>query len=418
MSKAIVIEHYAQPRDQGGGTRHVDLFDRLQGWETTFVASNVSHYTQKPYTTSDPRFVLVPIPTYSGNGVMRMLGWGVFAAEATVASLTKPADVVYGSSPQLLAAAAALLVARLKGASFVMEVRDLWPESIVAMGHLREGSLVHRILMGLEGTLYRGADRIVVVTPGWEDHFEAFGVDRSRVVAISNGTEAADFVVSDDRDTLRREYGISGYTAVYAGAHGPANRVDLTLDAAEALPDVNFLMIGSGSEKQWAIDEAGRRGLANVEFRDPIPKAELPRLLRACDVGLHVIAPLKVLDKGMSPNKLFDYLAAGLPVVSNAAHPLRRVAADGEVGAMVGPEELVEGITRVRDADEATRQAWADNAVALLDRFSRTSAAASLQETLEAAAAMPRRRSWLKIGAVAGAALGAVALLRRGGRRR
>mgnify|MGYP003453375579 FL=1 len=94
MSKAIVIEHYAQPRDQGGGTRHVDLFDRLQGWETTFVASNVSHYTQKPYTTSDPRFVLVPIPTYSGNGVMRMLGWGDFAAEATVASLTKPADVV------------------------------------------------------------------------------------------------------------------------------------------------------------------------------------------------------------------------------------------------------------------------------------------------------------------------------------
>ncbi|MBB1514780.1 glycosyltransferase family 4 protein [Tessaracoccus sp. MC1679] len=404
MKRVIVVEQYSQPRDQGGGTRHVDLFDRVEGWEASFIASNVSHYTGKPYTTTDRRFILVPIPVYSGNGVMRMLGWGIFAAQATVVGCTRPADAVYGSSPQLLSALAGLLIARLKGVPFVMEVRDLWPESIVAMGHLEEGSVVHRMLVALEGYLYRGASRIVVVTPGWEDHFEAFGVDRSRVIAVPNGTEASDFEVTQSRDELRRRYGISGYTAVYAGAHGPANRVDLTMDAAEALPDVNFLMIGSGARKQWAIDEARRRGLGNIEFRDPIPKSELPGLLRACDVGLHVIAPLKVLDKGMSPNKLFDYLAAGLPVVSNARYPLRRVAADGEVGAMVGPEELVEGITRVRSADEATRVRWAGNAAALLDRFSRTNAAKSLGEALDAAVAKsPRRRGALPfVGAVLG----------------
>lgn len=411
--RVIVIEQYSQPRDQGGGTRHVDLFDRLDGWDTTFVASNVSHYTGKAYSTSDQRFVLVPIPTYSGNGAMRMIGWGIFAVEAIASTLTKPAEVVYGSSPQLLAALAGLVVARLKGVPFVMEVRDLWPESIVAMGHLREGSFVHRMLVALEGALYRGAEKIVVVTPGWEDHFAEFGVDPANVVAISNGTEAADFDVLEDREELRREYGIDGYTAVYAGAHGPANRVDLTLDAAERLRDVSFLMIGSGAKKQWAIDEARKRGLSNVEFRDPIPKAELPRLLKACDVGLHVIAPLKVLEKGMSPNKLFDYLAAGLPVVSNAAYPLRRVAVDGEVGAMVGPEGLVQGIERVRAADDETRAQWAVNAGLLLDRFSRTRAAETLQSTLEKATQAPKRPGWLKVGAVAAGVAGAALLLWR-----
>lgn len=417
MKKVIVIEQYSQPRDQGGGTRHADLFDRLAGWETTIIASNVSHYTGKPYRTSDDRFVLLPIPTYSGNGAMRMVGWCIFGAEAVVAAARRPADLIYGSSPQLLSALAGLVVARLKGVPFVMEVRDLWPESIVAMGHLREGSAVHRILVTLEAMLYRGAERIVVVTPGWEDHLAAFGVDPAHVVAISNGTEASDFYVAEDREVLRERYGITGYTAVYAGAHGPANRVDLTLDAAEALPEVNFLMIGSGSKKDWAIEEAAKRGLTNVEFRDPIPKAELPALLKACDVGLHVIAPLKVLDAGMSPNKLFDYLAAGLPVVSNAAYPLRRVAADDVVGAMVGPEELVAGIRRVRDADAATRQRWAANTEELLQRFSRTTASETLEKTLDEAAAEPRRRSWLKVGGVAVAVVVGWRLMRSAMRR-
>lgn len=394
MSKrrALVINQYAFPREYGGITRNFDMFSRLEKWGFGIISSSRHHYTGEQMTSVDERFTLVPVPAYEGNGKMRVVGWGVFAAEAFAAGLTGRlrgrgrTDLVFASSPQLLAAVSGMCLAKVLRKPFVMEVRDLWPESLVSGGALNEGSLVHRILVGVEKTLYASAHQIVVVTAGWEDHFRDLGINPDKLNVVANGADLAEFEVPETKEQLREQYGIEGFTAVFSGNHSTYVGLDLIVDAAQQLPDVNFLLIGSGSRKAWAVEEVARLALDNVRFHDQVPKDELVKLLKACDAGLHTVSPQSVFDKGMSPNKLYDYMASGLMVVSNAKEPIRDVITDDEVGAVVNPTELVEGIKRVRDADEGTRARWRDRARELMaDRFSLQASARKLEAALDKA---------------------------------
>lgn len=382
--RVSVINHYAFPPGSGGITRNFDMFSRLAHWEPHFYAADINHTSGQRMTVNDPRYTLVPIPQYSGNGVMRVLGWVAFAAGAGARALVRPADVIFASSPQILAPAAAMLVAKLRRRPFVVEIRDLWPDSLVSGGALREGSLAHRALVALERTIYANARQIIVVSSGWEDHFHGLGINTDKLTVVPNGADLAEYEVPESKEQLRRQYGISGFTAVFSGTHASYVGLDLIVDAAEKLPDVNFLLVGDGNHKQWAVDEVAARGLGNVAFHDQVPKSELVRILKACDVGLHTVTPQKVFNKGMSPNKLYDYMAAGLAVVSNAKVPLRDVIVDDEVGAVVEPYDLVEGISRVRDADHATMDRWHQRAHELMTtRFSLQASVDTLEAVLD-----------------------------------
>lgn len=384
--RVLVINQYAFPREYGGITRNFDMFTRLKKWAPAIVATSRHHLTGETMTAVDDRFTLLPVPAYSGNGAARLIGWGVFAAEAFGVGLAKRPKLVFGSSPQLLAAVSAGLVSWLSRVPFVLEVRDLWPESLVAGGALERGSSVHKILVEVERRLYAHADQIVVVTKGWEDHFAALGIDVSKVNVISNGADLAEFEVPETKEQLREEFGFTRFTCIFSGSHSPYVGLDLIVDAAEQLPDVDFVLIGSGSGKQAAVDAVQAKGLTNVRFLDQMPKDRMVRVLRAGDAGLHTVSPQSVFDKGMSPNKLFDYMAAGLTVVSNAKVPLREVISDDEVGAVVDPDDLVAGITRVHDADEATHQRWRARARQLMEeRFSLQAAADKLEAVLDKA---------------------------------
>jgi len=290
---------------------------------------------------------------------------------------------VYGSSPHLLAPLAGLAAARLRRVPFVLEIRDLWPESIVAAGRMTRGSLVFRAMSALEKLLVTSADRIVVVTPGWEEHFAELGTPASRLAVISNGTEPGDFEVTEAREDLRLTHGISGFTAVFAGAHGPKDGLELILDAAAQLPEINFLFVGAGPSKTQAAARAQRQNLRNVEFRSPVPKRDLAGLLRACDVGVHAVTPMTVFEKGMSPNKLFDYMASGIPLVSNAEKGLRNVIVDDECGRVAGPESLEECLRDVFAATAEQRARWGDRGREIVtERFSRSAAAQELAAVL------------------------------------
>lgn len=381
--RVLVINQYAFPREYGGITRNFDMFSRLRNWKFRIMATSRNHYSGEVMSASDPRFTLIDIPAYEGNGFKRMLGWVVFATKTTLKGLTTRADVYFGSSPHLLAPLSALVVAKLRRRPFVLEVRDLWPESLVTAGGLRRGSAVHKVLVWLERLLYRQASQIVVVTTGWEDHFESLGISTQKVTAINNGADLADFEVAQTKEELRARYGISGFTAIFAGNHSPYVGIDLIVEAAQKLPEVNFLLVGDGSRKAWAIEEAARLGLTNITFHDPVGKHELPSLLKACDVGLHTISPQSVFDKGMSPNKLFDYLSGGLPCVSNARVPLSSVISDGQVGAVVEPDELAKGISQVKEADETTRSRWiAEGRRLMSERYSLQGSADRLEQVL------------------------------------
>jgi glycosyltransferase involved in cell wall biosynthesis len=380
----LVLNQFAMPRTEWGLTRNAELFGRVSGWETTIVSANRDHYSQDTFTTSDPLFRLVTVPPYRGAGLARMGGWAIFATKSVLIGLTqRHLDLVYASTPHLLAPVAGWLLSRIRHVPLIVEVRDLWPESIVASGHLRMGSRLHGTLVSLEKFLYHQAKQVVVVTHGWESHFAALSVDPTKVHVLPNGAEPSDFAISSPRSELRQRHSVSGFTAIYAGAHGQANGLDQILDAAMQLPDVNFLLVGAGADKNRLVARAHDEQISNVEFRNPVPKTQLGDLLGACDVGLHVLAPWDLLAQGLSPNKLFDYMAAGLPVVSNCAHGLRDVVLDGECGRLGASNGLASCVADVQAASPGQRDEWSRRGKQLVDeRFSLTAASMRLTQLL------------------------------------
>ncbi|MFF5322635.1 glycosyltransferase family 4 protein [Janibacter hoylei] len=363
--RVLVLNHFAAPRGEAGGTRHVELFSRLEGWEHLIVASNLNPQTGRRVGDSDG-FVTVPVMGYSSNGISRILNWVSYAVMATLRGLrVGRVDVVYGSSPHLLAALAAWVLSVLKRAPFVLEVRDLWPKVLVDMNHMSESAPIYRALTVLEEFLYARAKTIVIMAEGSRTELVARGVDESKIVYIPNGADPEDFEPSAPRDELRARYGFDKVTAVYAGAHGPANGLDLLLDGAEATPDVDVVLVGGGVLKDSLRANSEDRGLDNVRFMDPIPKDEIPDLLAAADIGLHVLADVPLFRSAVSPNKVFDYMAAGLPTLTNCPGLITDLVNDAGAGLTVAPAALGDGLTalaamttQAREAMGHTAQSW------------------------------------------------------------
>jgi glycosyltransferase involved in cell wall biosynthesis len=397
--RVLVLNHYAKPLSHAGGTRHVELFGRLRGWEWSIITADLDHASKKRMLADDPHFRAVPVTSYTRNDHRRVLSWVSYARNAFLTALRQPRpDVVFASSPHILAPVAGWAVARLRRARFVLEIRDLWPESMVSTGHVKAGSVVHRALRGLELWLYRRADRIVVVAHGWHSYFAALGF-AEKLEWVSNSAEPADFVTRPDRyRPLRERIPVTGRLIVYAGAHGPANGLDELIDAAAALPEHTFALIGDGIEKRRLADRVRVEGLGNVHFLDPIPKRELAGILGGADIGVHLLADAPVFRLGASPNKVYDYLAAGLAVATNCPDEPQEIVQGCDAGAAVQPGELAAGLRKLADLDDATLIAMGERGRRhIQEHRSRTVMAARLQHLLDdvagpAAPAAPRNR--------------------------
>ncbi|MGC5629537.1 glycosyltransferase family 4 protein [Georgenia sp. Z1344] len=379
----VVINQYAMPAGVGAGSRHADLFGGLTTWSPVIITSDRTHQTQELVPDADG-FILLRLPKYNSNGIRRVFGFVVYGFKSALTAFRLNPDVVYASTPHLLSALSGLAVSKLRRVPFVLEVRDLWPASIVDAGVIREGGLLEIVLSWLERVLARSADSIVVVTPGWEEHYGAMGIESSRIVVVPNSADLA---------RLRREPKVEvgvwrseRFKVVYAGSHGPKNGIDYIIDAAAKLPEVDFLLIGGGASKGAAVQRVERERLRNVEFRAPVPKDDLADVLADCDAGIFSISPYPVFRLGMSPNKVFDYLGAGLPVVSNAKVPLRHVMADNECGRLGDIDELTECIEAVRAATVEQRAEWVERGRGLVEsRFSRSAGIRALESVLDRA---------------------------------
>ncbi|MEX5710338.1 glycosyltransferase family 4 protein [Parafrankia sp. FMc6] len=390
MKHLLVYNHFAALRGAPGGTRHVELVERLTGWRTTIVAANRNYFTRGVLRSSSADYRTVWTAPYTGNGVMRILNWITYAVGAFVVGLrgARP-DVVYGSSPHLLAGLTGWAVARIRGAAFVLEVRDLWPRVLVDMGQVREGSMSHRLLRAVETFLYRHADSVVVMADGVRRVLETEEcVPPERIVSIPNGADPADFDPPMVREKLRRELGLSGFVVAYTGAHGPANGLDLVLDAAEKIadefPEVRFLLVGDGAVKPMLVEAVRERRLDNVIFRDAIAKDRMPALLGAVDVGLHVLVDVPLFRYGVSPNKLFDYMAAGLPVITNTPGEVSALVEAAGAGVCCAPDGIADAVREVVAAGPERRADWGAAGRDYMSRNrSRTALGGRLQDLLD-----------------------------------
>jgi glycosyltransferase involved in cell wall biosynthesis len=320
----------------GGGTRHFEMGRELirRGWSVTIAASDF-HLHGRTYTRRlteadrAPRIEVIDGVTfawlwaapYEKNDSRRVWNWLSFGRSLAqwMRGAERP-DIIVGSTPHLFAPLAAWRAARRHGVPFVLEVRDLWPESL-AVGGVRRGPSYWALHL-LARFLYRVADRIIVLAAGVGEFLTRAGVPPHRIVLAPNGVDVA-------------AYGGSVRTAgpsvrlAYAGAHGPANGLEAVLDAAallQAEPRVAFDLVGDGPSKRALVERARARGLTNVSFHEPISKRAMPAFLGARDAGLMVLKDVPLFAFGVSPNKLFDYWGASLPVICNVP---------GEVADMV-----------------------------------------------------------------------------------
>lgn len=337
MKQVWILNHYAQEPGGPGGTRHFHLAEQLLscGWQATVLAASVEHQSGhqrlKPSETqrcdhfNGIPFLWVRTPKYDGNGGGRMLNmlaytWRVLLKKTT-RELQKP-DIVIGSSVHPFAGVAGALLARRFKVPFVFEVRDLWPQTLVDMRRLREGSLVTWALRKLERWLYRRAARTVVLLPRAWEYIVPLGIPRDRVVWLPNGVDLSLF----PRSPLPNRDASEPFTLMYFGGHGQANGLDNVLAAMKivqerelALPqgrNVRLRMIGDGPLKLTLMEQARQLGLNNVSFEHPVPKSRIPALAAQADAFVVAVLDLPNLYRfGISLNKLFDYLAAGRPVL-------------------------------------------------------------------------------------------------------
>jgi len=348
-----MVNHYAVSPSQSGGTRHFTLGRELvrRGHDVTIVASNFDYQTagdrlppgevQGVETVEGVRFLWLRTPPYRGNTIGRLRNMLAFAARVRggrpMAGLGRP-DVVLGSSPHPFAALAAQSLARRHRVPFVLEVRDLWPQSLVDLGNISTYHPFILLLSAVERRLYRGADRIVSLLPNAAPHMVARGASAERIAIVPNGVDLSS--VGDPEPPGPSEL----FTVAYAGAHGVANDLGTVLEAAALLrgrPDaghIRFRLIGDGPLKPALKAEAAARGLANVAFDDALPKDMIHAWLQRADAFLMPLKDSPTFRWGVSPNKLFDYLASARPVVY-AVNSSNNPVADAGAGVVVPPSD-------------------------------------------------------------------------------
>lgn len=243
-----------------------------------------------------------------------------FALRSTAIALKGDHDLIFATTTPLTAGIPAIIAKWLRRKPYVFEVRDLWPELPRAMGVITNPVML-ALLSLLEWLSYRNAARCVALSPGIAEGIAARGVAPERIALVPNGCDLDIFAAGAApwRPTGVRE---DQLLAIFTGTHGQANGLDAVLDAAAVLKargrdDIAIALVGDGKLKPALVARAAAEALDNVHFCPPVPKVRLAGLMASADVGLQILANVPAFYYGTSPNKFFDYLAAGLPVLTN-----------------------------------------------------------------------------------------------------
>jgi len=275
------------------------------------------------------------------NFLKRSVIFFKFAWKSTIIALTMNYDLIFCTSTPLTVAIPGILSHWLRNKVFVFEVRDLWPELPKEMGVI-SNPFVLMILSFLEWVSYRSADACIGLSPGIVEGIERRGVKPAKIEMIPNGSDIDLHQISPKRDGENSHRKDDVLQAVFTGAHGIANGLNAVVNTAVELQargrhDVKFNLIGNGMLKPELMERARKEKLTNIEFNDPISKYKLVEELKTMDVGLMILADIPAFYYGTSPNKFFDYIASGLPILINYPGWLASLVEERECGIYVPP---------------------------------------------------------------------------------
>jgi colanic acid biosynthesis glycosyl transferase WcaI len=335
---------------------------------------------------------LWPLPNRKAHE--RMRNYASFCISAALRGMTLPRpDVIIATSPQLLVALAGWWLAFSRRLPFVFEVRDLWPESLTAVGVGDERSLLHRALASLAGFLYARADLIVVVTPAFREYLiEHWKLPAEKIAVVENGVETDLFspqMNSGDRE-LRHQLGAENkFLLCYVGTIGMAHGLETLLDAAAKLlrqrPDVLFLLVGEGAEKDRIKSLAESRALTNVRFLDQQPRETIPAFISASDACLVLLKKTDVF-KTVIPTKMLEFMSCARPVIVAVDGQAKEIIEEANAGIPMEPENaaaLEQAIVRLANDQALCATLGKNGRKYIVERLSRQQTAQKYAEVLQ-----------------------------------
>lgn len=308
------------------------------------------------------------------------------------------ADVVFVTSPPIFPVIAAGILARMNRARLVLDLRDLWPDEIVACGAAGDASAGVRLIRSIERWGYRNADCITCTTRPFMETVELRGASSEKLVLMPNGADLERFQPRSPSLSLCEKLGIGGrFVVMYSGLLGIKHGLDVILSAADLLrnhPEILFLLVGSGAEEEALRARAREMRLENVQFLGEQPAAEIPRFLSVADLCVSALRPEPYLEKIVSV-KVFEYLACELPVVAAQSGETARILRTSGGGVTVAPGDAPALAAAIRDLqkDPARRRRMGREGRAFVKQhYSRGLWASHLREVLEALVSVEGRR--------------------------
>lgn len=340
-----IINHYAIPPSMGGLVRHYyfSRYLRKMGHDVRILTASEIHNTDINMIRDDSLYreeMMDEVPytflktrDYSGNGLSRIYNMMEFPVriQQTVKKLVKGGerpDVIYTSAPTIFAAGSALIAARRLKVPCVVEVRDIWPESIVEYKGMSRKNPIIAVLYQLEKWLYRGADRLIFTMEGGSDYIKEKGweekIPLEKIRNLNNGVDLEEF------DRNREEYQLEDadlldehtFKVVYTGSIRLVNNLGKVVEMAEYMKQhgenrIRFLLYGDGTEREELMEQCRQKGLDNIRFPGKVEKKYIPFILSKSDLNLNHVKQTGIMRFGCSLNKQFDYFASGKPVLSD-----------------------------------------------------------------------------------------------------
>lgn len=369
---------------------HVNVVTSFPNFPDGKVFGNYRQSIYQRETLDTVDVLRVPTLIFPNRAIfLRVVDFLSFMVTSSIASLFvgRP-DVVIATSPQFFTAVAGWFVSKVYRRPFVFEVRDLWPDSIVAVGAMKEGPMI-RLIRRLEQFLYRKADLIVTVTASSREMLIERGIAPDKIVVVTNGIDTGKLSPGPGPASLRQHLRLENKLVVsYIGTVGMAHGLQLILDAADKcrrrLPEVQFVIVGSGAELGDLQRQAARRGLGNVTFVGRVAHADIVDYWRISDITL-VLLKDTPLFRTVIPSKIFEAMATGTPIITNVRGELQAILGPLGAAEMIEPDslaDLVDAIERLAK-DPAHRLALSEGAARGAQQYDRNKLADNLLDALD-----------------------------------
>ncbi|MCG8539348.1 MAG: glycosyltransferase family 4 protein [Clostridia bacterium] len=388
-----ILNHYAGPPEITGGIRHYKFAENLikKGYKVKIFAASSKHNLKGNIIGDNKRylykefnrvpFVFIKARDYIGNGrqrILNMIDYSIGLLEISKKFDSEKPDIIISSSVHPLTWVVGYRLSKRYNAKFIAETRDLWPETLVAMGKIKKDSMIARILYKLEKFIYEKADKLIFTFPGAKDYVKSIGLDTFKVHYINNGVDLDEF----KRNRRNFEYEDNDlddnnkFKILYTGSMGTANELSYLIKAAEVIHskkihDIKFILFGDGYERVKLEEYVSKRGIDNVAFKGKVDKKYIPNILSKSNLNIFTGKNIDLYRYGLSLNKMFDYFASGKPTLSNIQCGFDMLD-EYRCGLTVSggsTEALVEGIFKFYNMEKEKYEKYSQNALKAAQDF-------------------------------------------------